>query len=405
MSAPASDAVLCINAGSSSLKFAVFACAGGAPEPIARGAVEAIGGAASAWIDALAPLARRRELRQACSDHASAFELALTLVREAGAPDVTVVGHRVVHGGARYVAPVRVDELVLAQLEALTPLAPLHLPSAIACMSAVAARLPGLPQVACFDTAFHASLPELARRLPIPERYYQAGVRRYGFHGLSYESVLSQLEPAAPDRVVIAHLGAGASLVAVKGGRAVDTTMGLTPDGGVMMATRSGDLDPGVLLHLLRSDVQSVDELANVLERESGLAAIAGTPDMKLLLERAPTDALAELAVAMFAYSVRKAIGALAAALGGLDLLVFTGGIGEHAPEIRRRACDGLGAFGIELDPARNQRGAQIVSSEASRCGVRVVHTNEELMVARHACSLGLSRGRPVDAPAPRVRG
>lgn len=386
---PSREVILCINSGSSSLKFALFASAEDAPELLASGAVEGIGrDNGRAWLGVAGARSSpgRRERPGDHRDHASALDTAFSLLEDAHLPAVTLVGHRVVHGGPHYTAPVRIDGAVIADLKAITPLAPLHQPSAIAGITAVSVRLPRVPQVACFDTAFHASLPELARRLPLPERF--ESVRRYGFHGLSYEHVMAELGAKPPARIVIAHLGAGSSLVAVKNGRAIDTTMGLTPAGGIPMATRSGDLDPGVLVHLLRTGVPSADALETLVERESGLLAIGGTSDMKRLLELAPGDGRAALAVSMFAYGVRKAIGAFVAALGGIDLLVFTGGIGEHAAVVRRLACDGLAAFGIELDLARNLGAAPLVSSDASRCQVRIVPANEELVLARHVLAV-----------------
>jgi acetate kinase len=279
-----------------------------------------------------------------------------------------------------------VDTTVIAELKKLSALAPLHMPAAIAGIEAIAAWHPRLFQVACFDTAFHASMPEIARRLPLPLWADRAGVRRYGFHGISYEYVLSKLGPEAPSRIVIAHLGNGSSLVAVKDGRSIDTTMGFTPAGGVLMGTRTGDLDPGALVYLLREKHLSTDEIERLVERESGLLGVGGTSDMIALLERA--DERARLAVAMFGYAVRKAIGALGAALGGIDLLVFTGGIGEHAPSVRADACAGLESFGVHLDEGRNSRGEEIVSVDESPCAVRVIATNEDLVIAQHALRL-----------------
>jgi acetate kinase len=379
-------AILCVNSGSSSLKTALYVASDGKARHLggaeARGAVERIGPGAAAWLEAHGA---RRERREAGGDPAAALATAVELLDEAGVPKPTVVGHRVVHGGARWTAPTLVDERVLAGLRELVPLAPLHLPAAIAAIEAIAARRPDLPQVACFDTAFHATLPEVARRLPLPERFDHAGVRRYGFHGLSYEYVVSALGPAPPRRVVIAHLGNGASLAAVKDGRAVDTTMGFTPTGGVMMGTRTGDLDPGVLFYLAREQGFDLRALEELVEREGGLLGVGGVSDMQALLARAPTDPRAKLAVAMFGYSVKKAIGAFAAALGGLDLLVFTGGIGEHAAPVRAAACEGLDGIGIRLDPARNTRDADVVSADGSPCTIRVIPTNEDLVIARHA--------------------
>jgi acetate kinase len=376
MTAPA---VLSINCGSSSLKFAVYA--EGSERRAAEGAVERIGGAGGrAWIR---QGAARAEREAACPDHAAALAMAFELLATSDAPRAAVAGHRIVHGGPDHVRPALVDKALLASLRSLVPLAPLHLPSSLAAIEAIAARDPGLPQVACFDTAFHAGLPELARRLPLPERYRE--VRRYGFHGLSYEYVMSVLGPAAPARIVIAHLGNGASLVAIKDGLPVDTTMGLTPAGGILMGTRTGDLDPGAMIYLARERGLGPDALEQLLERESGLLAIGGTPDMEALLARSSTEPGARLAVEMFGYAVRKAIGAFAAALGGLDLLVFTGGIGERAPEIRSEACRGLECLGVVLDADRNAGSEEIASAPSSRVLVRVVSTDEDLMIARHA--------------------
>jgi acetate kinase len=374
------DLVLCINGGSSSLKFALHAMEEDA-RAIVTGAVEGVGdGCGRAWISGERPTERRG----LCLDHASALEVAFSLLRDAGAPPPTLVGHRVVHGGSEHTAPRRVDAALLGALRSLVPLAPLHMPSAIACIEGVTRRAPELPQVACFDTAFHASMPELARRLPLPDDLHREGVRRYGFHGLSFEHVMATLGPAAPPRVVIAHLGSGSSLVAVKDGLSIETTMGFTPAGGILMGTRPGDLDPGVLLYLLREKKLSIAALERLVEHESGLSSIGGTSDMKALLERAPLDPRAELAVSMFGYAVRKAIGGLTAALGGIDVLVFTGGIGEHAPRVRADACAGLASFGVRLDAERNARGSEVISEDKSPCVVRVIPADEGLVIARH---------------------
>jgi acetate kinase len=357
---------LCLNAGSSSLKLAMFEIGEGREAPIQKDAVERIGleGAPRNHAEALA----------------SAFDRMGELERR-----IDVVGHRVVHGGPDHVAPARVDADLVASLRALVPLAPLHLPAAIAGIEAVTKRRPGLTQVACFDTAFHSTLPEVARHLPLPARFADHEVRRYGFHGLSYEYVLSTLAPPVPERIIIAHLGNGASLAAVRGGRSIDTTMGLTPSGGIPMGTRTGDLDPGVLLYLLREKGLSTAELEELVDRQSGLVGVGGSSDMQTLLEKRGDDPRAALAVAIFGYAVRKAIGGLTAALGGLDLLVFTGGIGEHAAEVRADACAGLEGMGVALDTERNARGDRVISSEKSRVVVRVVDTNEDLVIARHA--------------------
>lgn len=345
-----SDVVLAVNCGSSTVKVALFEDQARIASRTIEGRSEQALPEAMAWIEA----AKTRP---------------------------TMVGHRVVHGGTKYMRSARIDTGVLADLRALVPLAPLHLPAAIAGVEATTAAFPSLPQVACFDTAFHAGLPEVAARLPLPERF--EGVRRYGFHGLSFASVLATLGAPLPSRVVIAHLGNGSSLAAVRDGLSIDTTMGFTPDGGIMMGTRAGDLDPGTLVYLLRHEGLSTDALERLVTRESGLLAVGGTSDMRALLSR--TDPHARLAVAMFAQGVKKAIGALGAALGGIDVLVFTGGIGEHAPTIRARACEGLGFMGVALDAARNAGNEAVISAPESDVVVRVVASDEEREIAREA--------------------
>lgn len=439
------DVVLCINCGSSSLKVALFVARGAKGTPssagatkgpelhaLAIGTVSAIGSErAKASLRLLGsdepgsgrPRANEevrphteitRDLPR--SDHRAALDAILALLRagDVSVPLPTIVGHRVVHGGERYVDPVPITPDVVTALEALVPLAPLHMPPAIAAIEAVTRSMPGVPQVACFDTAFHATMPEVARRLPIPSRFDAKGVRRYGFHGLSYEHVVATVRPL-PARVVIAHLGNGASLVAVRDGKAVDTTMGFTPTGGIVMGTRTGDLDPGAIVYLLRSEGLGVDDLEKVVDRESGLLALGGTSDMKTLVARSKGTlaegeggsctrdeaAAARLALDAFARSVRKAIAALTTSMEGIDLLVFTGGIGEHAAEVRAAICEGLAFMGITLDRARNDAHGRLgpggalrhghdaerglISAEASTCAVLVVPTDEDRVIAGHA--------------------
>ncbi len=378
--------MLCLNGGSSSLKFTLFRLDPGEERRLVTGAVEGIGtGAGHAWVD---HEGKRSDRRAAFPDAGAALAVAFELLSGSHAPEPDVVGHRVVHGGPEHTEPVVVDAAFLRSLEALVPMAPLHLPGALAAMRAVSERFPGLSQIACFDTAFHRTMPLVARRLPIPDELHEAGVRRYGFHGLSYEYVVSALGAKRPSRVVIAHLGNGSSLVAVKDGASIDTTMSFTPTGGILMGTRSGDLDPGVLLYLERERGYSVTALEKLVEVGSGLLALGGTSDVKTLLERAPHDERARLAIDMFCYAVRKAIAALAAALGGLELLVFTGGIGEHAAEVRAESCRGLEFLGVSLDDARNRVHAAVISADGARCTVRVVPTDEDLVIARHARAL-----------------
>jgi acetate kinase len=366
--------VLCVNAGSSSLKVAVF----DGERRVARGSVEGIGlpqGRLSLEPGNVSP--------GRFAGHPQALEVLLGAMEAFGWPGVGAVGHRLVHGGPVHHLPELLTPALLGSLRQVVPFAPLHLPFALACMEAVQARAPAVPQVACFDTAFHWNLPDVARLFPVPEAVTRAGVRRYGFHGLSYEYLVASLK--LPGRAVLAHLGNGASMVAVRESVSVDTTMGLTPLGGFMMGTRSGDLDPGVLLFLLRSGM-GVDALENLLERQSGLLGVSGaTFDMRTLLETRSREPRAALAVDMFCYQCRKSVGALAASLGGLDALVFTGGIGERAAPVRAQICAGLEHLGIELDDARNQAHAAVISSPASRCIVRVITTDEDLVMARHA--------------------
>jgi acetate kinase len=302
-----------------------------------------------------------------------------------GASAPGAVGHRIVHGGPDHMAPERVTPALLADLHALVPFAPLHLPAALACIDELGARFAGVPQVACFDTAFHRTMPAVSRRLPLPRALADKGIRRYGFHGLSCEYVVSAVGAATLGRAVIAHLGNGCSLTAVRDGASIDTTMGFTPAGGVMMGTRSGDLDPGVLVHLLAHEGYDAAALARLVEHESGLLGVSGaSPDMQTLLElRAERPAAAE-AVELFCHQVRKLIGALAAVLGGLDTLVFTGGIGEHAAPVRWEVCHGLEHLGIRLDPERNARHAATAGVDGSACTVRIVPTDEALVIARH---------------------
>jgi acetate kinase len=368
--------VLCMNAGSSSLKFAVQQ----GERRLAGGEVAHLGqGRGSLSLRTAAGVSREENL----PDHGAAVQATLAAL-DAADLHPQAVGHRIVHGGPKHHEPAIIDRVLLESLRGLEQFAPLHLPAEVAVIDAIAQHYPGLPQVACFDTHFHWNLPEVARRLPVPQTLHDQGVWRYGFHGLSYEYVVSTLGAAKLGRAVIAHLGNGASLAAVRDGRPVDTTMAFTPAGGVMMGTRTGDLDPGVLLFLLAQGM-SPPEVTQLLERESGLLGVSGsTSDMQSLLEKQAQDPRAALAVEMFSWSCRKAAGALAAALGGLDTLVFTGGIGENAPAVRAQICAGLAHLGVTVDEAANRAGAAVISAAGHRCTVRVIHTDEDLIVARH---------------------
>jgi acetate kinase len=378
--------ILALNSGSSSLKFALYEFNPAGERLLVRGEAENIG-APSARLWLRTPEGRSiLEQPRPIPDHQTALQMAVEELKKEKCPDPSAIGHRVVNGGPHYSAPQKITPKLLRDLRNLVPLAPLHLPAEVEIMEAVTSQLPEIPQVACFDTAFHRRLPELAQRFPLPRKLFDEGVRRYGFHGLSYEYVLQELGPAVQQqRLIVAHLGNGASLAAVKNGMPADTSMGLTPTGGVMMGTRTGDLDPSILIYLLREKRYDTAKLERLVDFESGLLGVSElTSDMKTLLAKRDSDARAAEAVGMFCRSIRKEIGAYAAVLGGLDLLVFTGGIGERAPAVREEICRELGHLGVRLDGGRNNAGEGVISSAQCACVVRVVATNEELMIARH---------------------
>jgi len=302
-------------------------------------------------------------------------------------------GHRMVHGGARYSEPQRITPKFLTALKKLVPLDPDHLPAAIRGIQFVAKKFPKLAQVACFDTAFHSSLPIVAKMYALPRRFYDDGVRRYGFHGLSFEYIVGELRrldaKLAAGRVIVAHLGSGASMVALQDGKSVDTSMGFMPLEGLVMSARSGDVDPGLLLYLFAEKKMSAKAAGALLNKQSGLLGVSGTTgDMRELQEKSKQDAHAAEAIDLFCYRAKKYIGAYAAALGGLDALVFTGGIGEHAPAIRERICSGLDFLGIHLDTGQNATNAPVISASDSRVNVRVIQTNEDLMIVRHVITV-----------------
>ena len=302
-------------------------------------------------------------------------------------------GHRLVHGGARYTEPQRITPKFLTALKKLVPLDPDHLPAAIRGIQFVAKKFPKLAQVACFDTAFHSSLPTVAKMYALPRRYYDKGVRRYGFHGLSFEYIVGELRKLdvklAAGRVIVAHLGSGASMVALQDGKSVDTSMGFMPLEGLVMSARSGDVDPGLLLYLFAEKKMSAKAAGALLNKQSGLLGVSGTTgDMRELQEKSKQDPHAAEAIDLFCYRAKKYIGAYAAALGGLDALVFTGGIGEHAPAIRERICSGLDFLGIHLDTGQNATNAPVISASDSRVNVRVMQTNEDLMIVRHVITV-----------------
>jgi acetate kinase len=377
--------VLSNNSGSSSLKFGLYRLAEAQEVQIAHGAVENIGlSSGHLWIRGIGKTSLV-DIQRKFPDHAAAAEGIFAATRDLSFPSPEAAGHRVVHGGARHVAPERVDAQLLEDLRSLAPFAMLHLPSAIQGIEAVAARFPGLPQVACFDTAFHHGMPKVAQLFPLPRDLWHEGIRRYGFHGLSYEYIVATLGAAGHGRLVIAHLGNGASLVAVLDRNPVDTTMGFTPTGGLMMETRSGDLDPGLLTYLMNAKKYNAHQIEDLVNEKAGLLGVSGvSPDMKTLVEQREREPNANEAIELYCYLLRKQVAAMASVLGGIDTLVFTGGIGEHAAPVRWEVCRGLSFLGIHLDPDRNADNADVISTTRSACVVRVIPTNENLMVARH---------------------
>jgi acetate kinase len=396
--------ILTINGGSSSIKFALFK-AGGLLRRVLEGKIERIGLPEATLRVKGVSQADNFSRPLAAPDHTTAVESLMDWIGERlGQVALTAVGHRVVHGGPNYSNPQLITKEMIQDLRQLTPFDPEHLPEEILLTEAFHRRFPELPQVACFDTAFHHNLPRVTRLLPIPRRYEAQGVRRYGFHGLSYAFLMRELArlagtEAAQGRVILAHLGNGASLAAVRHGDAVDTTMGFTPTAGVPMSTRSGDLDPGLAWYMARTEGMTAKQFNEMVNFQSGLLGISETSsDMRDLLKCETQDTRAAEAVALFCYQVKKSVGALAAALNGLDTLVFAGGIGENAPTVRSRICDGLGFLGIELDEKRNVANAGVISSDTSRISVRVIPTDEEWMIANTICRvLGLTNEKEHD--------
>jgi acetate kinase len=390
---PERSCILTVNGGSSSLKFALFQCnsSGGVKlERVAAGRIERIGlpDARVVVSDSAGKVIENRPI--SAPDLAAAAEVLIDwLGRHDKLTGIIGVGHRVVHGGPRYHHPEPVTAEVIAELRRLCPLDVDHLPAEIDLIERFQRLLPGLPQVACFDTGFHHDMPRVAQIVAIPRRYEAAGVRRYGFHGLSYAYLMEELDrlvgsDAATGRVILAHLGSGSSLAAVHDRKCVDTTMGLTPASGVVMATRTGDIDPGLPGFLAQTTGMTADAFHSLVNHESGLLGVSETsPDLRDLLARQEHDHRAAEAVALFFYHIKKATGALAAVLGGLDILVFSGGIGENSCEARTRICAGLEFLGITLDPVRNRAGEPIISAGGSSVQVRVICTDEESMIAR----------------------
>ena len=380
--------ILTINGGSSSIKFALYRTG----EPLERttyGKIDRIGlsGTSLMFNDATKKEQQTRNLADA--DYSSAVKSLMDCLEEQ--PDLEAVrgvGHRVVHG-MQHAGPEAVTPALLSELHRITPYDPDHLPCEIELIEAFRQRRPKLPQVACFDTTFHRSMPRVAKLLPIPRRYEAKGVQRYGFHGLSYTYLMEELArlgevAATSGRVILAHLGNGASMAAVRDGKSIDTSMGFTPASGFPMSTRSGDLDPGLVSFLARTEQMSAAQFDHMVNHESGLLGVSeSSSDVRDLLAKEGADVQAAEAVGLFCYQAKKWLGAFAAALGGLDILVFAGGIGENAPLIRERICDGLGFLGIALDVQRNERSAPLISTDAAAVKVRVIRTDEELMIAR----------------------
>ena len=381
--------ILTINGGSSSIKFALYRM-GDPPQRGLHGKVDRIGlrGTTFAFDD---PARKRQDDRGIGDrDHRSAANFLLDwLDKQVGLASITAVGHRVVHGGASYREPHRVTPELLDELRRISGYASEHLPSEIDLVDIVDERMPGVPQVACFDTAFHRDMPRVAKILPIPRRFEIKGVERYGFHGLSYEFLMEELGrvagvEAAQGRVILCHLGNGSSLAAVRSGESVDTSMGFTPAAGVPMSTRSGDLDPGLVWYLAQTEHVTAQQFHRMINHESGLLGVSETSsDLRDLLDLEAGDVRAAEAIALFCYQVKKWIGAFAAALGGLDTLIFAGGIGENAPIIRARICDGLGFLGVQFDESRNAAGEAVISADPSQVQVRVIRTDEDVIIAK----------------------
>ena len=381
--------VLAVNAGSSSIRFALY----DETEPLLRrlgGKIERIGlpGATLTVADnstGARPQSRAIDAR----DHSGAASALIDWLEEAGLLSaVKAVGHRVVHGGSRYSAPARVDDELVQALRGISAYSPEHLPGEIDLINRFRQRFRSVPQVACFDTAFHREMPRVAQLLPIPRRFDKKGIRRFGFHGLSFTYLMEELGHLDPTttmgRVILAHLGNGASLAAVSHGKSIDTSMGFTPAAGLVMSTRTGDLDPGLVYYLAHTERMTAAQFQKMVNHESGLLGVSEiSSDLRDLLAQEAGDVRAAEAVALFCYQVKKWIGSFAAALGGLDTLVFAGGIGENAPLIRARICEGLGFLGIELNQKRNAKNAPLISLDAGRVKVRVIRTDEELMIAR----------------------
>ena len=402
---PAEESVLTINGGSSSIKFALYQTGSPMQRKLA-GKIDRIGLPGTHLTYSHASRKQQGSHNIDVADHASATHFLLDwLEQQVSFSHIRAVGHRVVHG-MKHIQPELISPALLDELNRISSYDPDHLPREIELIEAFRSRYPHLPQVACFDTAFHHTLPRVARLLPIPRRFDAMGIQRYGFHGLSYAYLMQELAQvagtkAAQGRVILAHLGNGASLAAVRDGRSIDTSMGFTPSGGLPMGTRPGDLDPGVAWYLMQSENLTPTQFNQLINHESGLLGVSETSsDMRDLIGQEATDVRAAEAVALFCYQVKKWVGAYAAVLGGLDTLVFAGGIGENAPAARARICDRLEFLGIEIEEGRNTANAGVISAESSRVTVRVMRTDEELMIARSVWNIVKTTLENVDPPS-----
>lgn len=386
--------ILALNTGSSSIKFSLYEI-GEAERLVFTGSLSRIGSTGTMFLvqDAQGNTLVSESVTAKHHDAASDY-LFSWIASQGDVFKLDAVGHRIVHGGSLYSLPQRVTPELIASLETMTPYAPEHLPQAINAVKYIAKLFPDTLQVTCFDTSFHSAMPPIARLYALPESIRREGVQRYGFHGLSYEYILLELRrqqglQVLQKKMIFAHLGHGASMAAVKNGNSIETTMGFSPAGGLMMSTRTGDLDPGVILFLLQQDKMTPAAIKEMVNRRSGLLGVSGiTDDMRELLDAEDSDDHAREAVALFCYQARKYIGALSAVLGGLDTLVFTGGIGEHSPEIRSRICTGLEFLGVRIDEEKNRTNSSLISLENSHVEIWIMRTNEELMIVRHTMNM-----------------
>lgn len=389
MSAQRERYVLALNSGSSSLKFGLYRVHSLQTRRLIAGEAESIGEEAAVFhAEGPTGASLLRESAALPSQKDAVIRIA-RLLTDLKMPAPQSIGHRIVHGGPKLKRHCIIDDSVLEELKAAVVFAPLHMPSALSVIGFAKAHFPTLPQVACFDTSFHAHMPDIARVLPIPHALRAEGVERYGFHGLSCESIVRQLAGALPSKLLIAHLGNGASITAVKDGQSIDTSMGLTPTGGIIMGTRSGDLDPGVLVYLARQKKLDATQLEELVDRRSGLLGVSGvSADLRDLHKLTHSNPDARLAIDMFCYSAGKQLAAMSAALGGVDTIIFTGGIGENDAHARALICGHLGVIGVRLDAARNRDAADPISDDGSRCQVRVLPSQEDEQIARQTWAL-----------------